>query len=93
MGAPGERPKGGNRLPPGVNKGGVMPGNFAPGAGGFKLDKLGICKLCLLLFAEWTEDVDNVFRPRVEPGADSPGSLDAKERSKGLGSSSKDVFS
>lgn len=49
---PGESPRGGKRLPPGVNNGGVIPGNFALAPGGFKLDKFGICKLCLLLFAD-----------------------------------------
>lgn len=47
---PGDNPIGGNLLPPGVNKGGVIPGNlpFTPCCW-LTLEMLGICRLCLLL--------------------------------------------
>lgn len=78
---PGDKPKGGNLLPPGVNKGGVIPGNFR-GIG--RLD-IGMCKLCLL-------DELALAPSLLESSNSTLLSLVANDLSNGLGSNSNDVL-
>lgn len=89
----GDNPSVGNLLPPGVNKGGVIPGSLVEFW--FKFEILGICRLCL--FVE--EDLlpllmvlTSSLRAAGATGWLIP-SFVANDLSKGFGSKSNEVFS